>query len=89
MLALPEKKSVSESHVGRLVSQQMPPQVTESRIGALLEEKMSNQQPGVSESQIDLYFGWQERVLKRAMQVHYEKLSVIARMALARITGML
>ena len=43
----------------------------------------------VSEAQIDIYFGWQERVLLKAMQVHYETLSVLARMALAKITGML
>ena len=27
---------------------------------------------GASEAAIDIYFGWQERVLKKAMQVHYE-----------------
>ena len=40
-----------------------------------------------TEAQIDLYFGWQERVLKKMMQVHYESLSIRARMALAKITG--
>ena len=44
---------------------------------------------GVLESQIDIYFGWQERVLRKAMQVHYEQLSLASRMALAKITGML
>ena len=44
---------------------------------------------GTTEAMIDLYFGWQERVLKKAMQVHYESLSMLARMALAKITGML
>ena len=43
----------------------------------------------VTEAQIDIYFGWQERLLKKAMQVHYEGLSLLARMALAKITGML
>ena len=33
------------------------------------------------------HFGWQERVLKKMMQVHYESLSIRARMALAKITG--
>ena len=46
-------------------------------------------QMGVLESQIDIYFGWQERVLRKAMQVHYEQLSLASRMALAKITGML
>ena len=40
-----------------------------------------------TEAQIDLYFGWQERVLKKAMLVHYESMSIRARMALAKITG--
>ena len=40
-----------------------------------------------TEAQIDLYFGWQERILKKAMQVHYESMSIRARMALAKITG--
>ena len=44
---------------------------------------------GVTEAQIDIFFGWQERMLKKAMQVHYESLSILARMALAKITGML
>ena len=42
---------------------------------------------GATEAQIDLYFGWQERLLKKAMQTHYESLSVRARMFLAKITG--
>ena len=40
-----------------------------------------------TEAQIDLYFGWQERVLKKMVQVHYESLSIRARMGLAKITG--
>ena len=43
----------------------------------------------MTEAQIDIYFGWQERLLKKAMQVHYEGLSLLARMALAKITGMM
>ena len=42
---------------------------------------------GVTEAQIDIYFGWQERILKKAMQVHYASLSIRERMALAIITG--
>ena len=44
---------------------------------------------GATEAQIDIYFGWQERLLKKAMQTHYEPLSIRARMALAKITGWL
>jgi len=38
---------------------------------------------------IDIYFGWQERVLKRAMQVHYAAMSIRERMATAVVTGMM
>ena len=47
------------------------------------------EQTGVSEDQIDIYFGWHEKVLKKAMQVHYQSLSIRERMKLARITGMM
>ena len=42
---------------------------------------------GATESQIDIFFGWHERVLLKAMQRHYASLSVRQRMALAKITG--
>ena len=42
---------------------------------------------GHTEAEIDLYFGWNERMLKKAMQAHYASLSIRERMALARITG--
>ena len=44
---------------------------------------------GVTEAMIDIYFGWQERILKRAMQVHYAAMSIRERMATAIITGMM
>ena len=44
---------------------------------------------GVTEDQIDIYFGWHEKVLLKAMQVHYSSLSIRERMRLAKITGML
>ena len=43
----------------------------------------------VTEAEIDLYMGWNERVLKRAMQVHYAGMSIRDRMRSARITGMM
>jgi hypothetical protein len=43
----------------------------------------------VSESEIDIYFGWHERVLLKEMQVHYEALSPRERMLHAKITGMM
>ena len=45
------------------------------------------EQSGATEAQIDLYFGWQERLLLKAMQVHYASLSIRERMLLAVITG--
>ena len=44
---------------------------------------------GVSEAEIDIYFGWHERVLLKEMQVHYEALSPRERMLHAKITGMM
>ena len=41
------------------------------------------------EDQIDIYFVWHEKVLLRAMQVHYATLSGRERMRSARITGIL
>jgi hypothetical protein len=43
----------------------------------------------VSEAQIDIYFGWHERVLLKEMQVHYEAMSPLERMLHAKITGMM
>jgi len=40
-----------------------------------------------TEAEIDLYFGWNERLLKKAMQAHYASLSIRERMGLSRITG--
>ena len=46
-------------------------------------------QMGVSEQQIDIYFGWHEKLLLKNMQIHYASLNARERMLLARITGML
>ena len=43
----------------------------------------------VSEAEIDVYFGWHERVLLKEMQVHYEAMSPLERMLHAKITGMM
>ena len=42
---------------------------------------------GTSEAEIDIYFGWQEKVLLKAMQRHYEAMSVASRMTKAKITS--
>lgn len=44
---------------------------------------------GTSEAEIDIYFGWNERVLLKAMQTHYNGLSMRQRMKMSKITGML
>ena len=42
---------------------------------------------GTSEAEIDIYFGWQEKILLKAMQRHYEAMSVFSRMLKAKITS--
>ena len=44
---------------------------------------------GTTEDQIDIYFGWHEKILLKAMQVHYASLSILERMELSKITGMM
>ena len=44
---------------------------------------------GSSEADIDIYFGWHEKILLRAMQRHYATFSIRERMECARITGMM
>ena len=34
------------------------------------------EETGTSEDQIDIYFGWHEKILLKAMQVHYASLSI-------------
>eukprot|EP00966_Prymnesium_polylepis_P229373 5307783-Prymnesium_polylepis.1 len=42
---------------------------------------------GATADEIDLYFGWKERILKKAMQMHYATMSLFERMRSAGITG--
>ena len=44
---------------------------------------------GVTEAEIDLYFGWHEKVLLKEMQRHYAAMIIRERMKQARITGMM
>ena len=44
---------------------------------------------GTTEAEIDVYFGWHERILLKEMQIHYAALNVKERMKQARITGQL
>ena len=57
------------------------------RRGADTAARQYKEETGATEAQIDIFFGWQEKILLKAMQVHYEGLSTRARMALAKITG--
>jgi hypothetical protein len=43
----------------------------------------------VTAAEIDIFMGWSEKILKKAMQIHYASLSIRERMSRARITGML
>ena len=42
---------------------------------------------GATSDEIDIYFGWHEKILLRAMQVHYASMSMRERMKKAKITG--
>jgi hypothetical protein len=42
-----------------------------------------------SEAEIDIFFGWNERVLLKAMQLHYASMTTRELMALAKVTGMM
>jgi hypothetical protein len=44
---------------------------------------------GTSDAEIDIFFGWNERVLLKSMQLHYASLNTRELMALAKVTGML
>ena len=57
------------------------------RRGADTAARVHREETGATEAQIDIFFGWHEKILLKAMQVHYEGLSTRARMALAKITG--
>ena len=42
---------------------------------------------GATADEIDLYFGWKEKILTKAMQMHYATMSLFERMRSAGITG--
>jgi hypothetical protein len=42
-----------------------------------------------TEAQIDIFFGWHEKILLKAMQMHYAAMSIRERMSTAKVTGML
>ena len=42
---------------------------------------------GTSAAEIDIYFGWHEKILLKDMQAHYSAMSVRERFKKARITG--
>jgi hypothetical protein len=44
---------------------------------------------GTTEAEIDIFFGWNERVLRKAMQMHYASMNTRELMALAKVTGMM
>ena len=51
--------------------------------------RRDREETGTSEDEIDIYFGWHEKILLREMQVHYASMSIRERMKQARITGLL
>ena len=42
---------------------------------------------GGPDQQIDIFFGWHEKILLKAMQVHYASMSIRERMRTVRVTG--
>ena len=52
-------------------------------------EKLDDFEAGTTDADIDLFFGWNERVLLKAMQIHYATMAIRERMKHAKITGML
>ena len=42
---------------------------------------------GATEGEIDIYFGWHEKILLKSVQLHYAAMQVRVRMLLATITG--
>ena len=45
------------------------------------------EETGTTADEIDLYFGWKEKTLKKATQMHYAAMSIVERMRQRRITG--
>ena len=44
---------------------------------------------GTSEAEIDIYFGWHEKILLKEMQNHYSAFDIRERMQKAKITKMI
>ena len=42
-----------------------------------------------TEAEIDIYFGWHERILLKEMQVHYAGMNMRERIKQARITSLM
>ena len=57
------------------------------RRGADTTARRWMEKSGTTEAEIDLYFGWHEKILRKAMQVHYASLSIRERMTQSKITG--
>ena len=57
------------------------------RRGADTSARRHMERTGTSEGEIDIYFGWHEKILLKEMQVHYAAMSIRERMAKAKITS--
>ena len=68
----------------------MPKWSTHSlRRGADTVARRDMEVTGTKESEIDIFFGWHEKVLLKDMQVHYAAMNVRERFKKARITGLM
>ena len=57
------------------------------RVGQDTVARRDREKTETTEAEIDIYFGWHEKILLKEMQVHYAKMSLRDRMRQARITS--
>ena len=59
------------------------------RRGASTSARRHREKTGTSEAEIDIYFGWHEKILLKEMQNHYAAFDIRERMQKAKITKMI
>ena len=59
------------------------------RHGSDTVARRDREKTGSTEAEIDIYFGWHEKVLLKEMQVHYAAMSIKERMKQAKITSLM
>ena len=59
------------------------------RRGSDTGARRDREKTGSTEAEIDIYYGWHEKVLLKEMQVHYAAMSIKERMKQAKITSLM